>query len=223
MDLNPNYKYTIYKTTNKLNDKIYIGCHKTQNLDDGYIGSGTILKRAIAKYGIENFEKEILFVFDTSEEMFAKEAEIVDKIFVDLDTTYNILEGGRGGFDYVNSSGKNLYGQNGSVGYGRENLMPFNKVRQYLISVGKWEDYKKSICAGMKEKIQRDGHWWVGKKHTEETKKKIGAALSKAQRGSGNSQYGTCWIYSVSGENKKIRKEDLESHLSMGWLKGRKM
>lgn len=221
MDLNLTYKYTSYKTTNKINGKIYVGCHKTRNLDDGYIGSGTILKRAIEKYGIENFDKEILFVFDTPEEMFAKEAEIVDKIFIELDTNYNLLEGGCGGFDYVNSSGKNLYGKNGENG--KRNLKHGNVLKEYLISIGKWEEWKTAFREGMKNKIQRDGHWWIGKKHTEETKKKIGAALSKCQTGKGNSQYGTCWVYSTLGENKKIRKEDLESYLSMGWLKGRKM
>lgn len=45
--------YTIYKTTNKIDGKIYIGKHETQDLKDGYLGSGTHLKRAIKKYGEE--------------------------------------------------------------------------------------------------------------------------------------------------------------------------
>jgi len=48
----------IYKTTNKINGKIYIGKDTTSNPQ--YLGSGKLIKRAILKYGVENFTKEIL-------------------------------------------------------------------------------------------------------------------------------------------------------------------
>ena len=81
--------YTIYKTTNNINGKYYIGKHTTLDLDDTYIGSGTILKRAINKYGIDNFTKEYLFIFDNEEDMTNKEHELVSEEFNKEDTNYN--------------------------------------------------------------------------------------------------------------------------------------
>ncbi len=86
--------YLVYKITNLLNGKIYIGIHSTDNIDDGYMGSGKHLKRAQKKYGIENFKKEILFDFDKHDEMLEMEAKIVNEEFVKREDTYNLIKGG---------------------------------------------------------------------------------------------------------------------------------
>jgi hypothetical protein len=71
--------YTVYKTTNLINNKIYIGLHATDNINDGYLGSGIFLKKAIKKYDYKNFKKEILYVFDNKKDMITKEKEIVNE------------------------------------------------------------------------------------------------------------------------------------------------
>ena len=71
------YHY-IYKITNLINDKIYIGQHTTSNLDDGYMGSGKILIRAIKKYGVENFRKEIQGFYEDIDEL-----NYMERLFVD--------------------------------------------------------------------------------------------------------------------------------------------
>lgn len=95
--------YTIYKTTNLVNQKTYIGVHKTTNPNDSYMGSGTAIKNAIKKYGKDNFHKEILFIFETPEEAFAKEKELVNDTYINTDKNYNETIGGRGGWHHVHN------------------------------------------------------------------------------------------------------------------------
>ena len=70
--------YYIYKITNLINGKIYIGQHTTSNLDDGYMGSGKIIIRAIKKYGVENFRKEIQGFYENEYELNYVERMLVD-------------------------------------------------------------------------------------------------------------------------------------------------
>lgn len=96
--------YTVYKITNNINQKYYIGMHQTKDLNDAYMGSGKLIKQAIQKYGLENFSKEIMFIFDNEEDMRSKEKELV----LINEHSYNLCEGGKGGFGYLNRSGKSL-------------------------------------------------------------------------------------------------------------------
>lgn len=89
--------YLIYKTTNLLNNKYYIGCHQTNNLNDGYLGSGKHLKYAIKKYGKNNFKFEIMYSLSSKEEMFDLERSIVNEDLVNNPLTYNLKIGGSGG------------------------------------------------------------------------------------------------------------------------------
>ena len=88
------YHY-FYKITNTLNNHFYYGVHNTDNLEDGYMGSGKRLHIAYEKYGIENFTKEILKFFDTAEEAFEYEAEVVNEELIKSNECYNIQGGGK--------------------------------------------------------------------------------------------------------------------------------
>lgn len=215
-------KYTIYQITNLIDGKTYVGCHKTDNLDDGYMGSGRYLKRAIEKHGIENFHKDILGVFDNPEEMFHMESVLVNKDFVKRPDTYNLKEGGSGGWSYLNTpENRKQKIDAGKIGSDKHFEL-FNTDSEYK------ENYCKKVSDGIKNSYKNGRRVNVistactmsGKKHTDETKNKI----SKSQKGSGNSQYRTCWIYHPElKENKKIDKTLLDDYTQQGWIKGRKM
>jgi len=205
--------YTVYKITNNINGKFYIGTHKTKDINDDYYGSGKYLRYAIEKHGIENFTKEILHIFDNAEDMFAKEAEIVNEDFLAEENTYNLKIGGFGGWDYIN---ENLSTER-RVEISRLGGLTRHKSRS---------DISKAISNGQK---QSNFKRYVftnedREKATSKLKEKfsdIGKKNSKHQSGKGNSQYGTMWIHNLTlKHSKRIMKTDI---IPEGWTKGRKI
>ena len=93
MDNKKKYYY-VYRIVNDVNGKEYIGFHSTNDMEDGYMGSGKLLKLAIEKYGIEHFKKEIVRIFDNKEEAESLERELVNEEYVNRDDTYNLSLGG---------------------------------------------------------------------------------------------------------------------------------
>ena len=198
--------YTIYQITNLINGKIYIGKHQTKNLNDGYMGSGKHICRAISKYGIENFRKEILFQFDNKDEMNAKEAELVSVEFCLREDTYNLCPGGQGGWGYLNMTGQNRgewHKQNLVSHMKRMSVLGTEKIKDLLADPDfskKWVENAKLARLKQKELGIKP---FKGRKHTEEAKRKIGEANSIKSAGKGNSQFGTMWITNGE-ENKKV-------------------
>lgn len=205
----------MYKIYNQINCKEYTGKHQTKKLNDGYLGSGKHLLRAISKYGIDNFEKEILFVFDNEEEMNTKEAELVTEEYCNRIDTYNLCPGGKGGYGYINSkglSGNKTFFQNKDIPkLGKEKQSLLYKNEEYF------SNFKKNVSLSIRKRLEIYDHNWQGKEHKQESKDKIGKANSISQSGSRNSQYGTIWI--TDGKvNKKIKKND---PLPSGFRRGR--
>lgn len=99
--------YYVYKVTNSLNSKYYIGVHKTDNPADSYMGSGTAITRATAKYGKESFDKEILFETNDKNTAYDKERELIGDRWETDPLCYNMMPGGHGGFEHIDLSGDN--------------------------------------------------------------------------------------------------------------------
>lgn len=208
--------YTIYKITNKINGKYYIGKHQTKDLDDGYMGSGKLLKRAVCKYGVENFDKEILHVFDNEKDMNDKEKELVEH----LDSnTYNLCSGGQGGFGYIND---NVWTEEKRLNHNKK-YSPFKDFDSNFRS----ENAKKGMKRIRELYKEKFSVWsrlggqkaFKGKSHSKETIIKMSESSKGQGLGSKNSQYGTMWITN-GNESRKIKKLDI---IPEGWYKGRKV
>lgn len=88
--------HIVYKTTHTESGKYYVGVHSTDSLNDGYMGSGRLLKLAIEQHGKDAFTREILYTCATKQDAFRKEREIVNRSFVLDEQTFNLCEGGSG-------------------------------------------------------------------------------------------------------------------------------
>lgn len=188
--------YTVYKITNLKNDKIYIGTHQTNNLDDGYMGSGTVICNAVNKHGKENFKKEILHFLDSKEEMYLKEKEIVNEEFLLREDTYNLRLGGDGGWDYVNTN--KLYNYKTGREVAIKNLEKANAKNRELFEQG----------------LHRKGF-----KHSEETKYKISQSSIGKRTGEENSMYNKRAI-KKDGVSICVHIDLLEQYFSEGWVLG---
>jgi len=97
-------KYIVYETVNRLNGKKYIGVHKCIDYDEVYLGSGTILKQAVKKYGTQAFYRHILHVCDTAEDAYEFERSLVNDTIVESGDYYNMVTGGMRGSPEIGGS-----------------------------------------------------------------------------------------------------------------------
>lgn len=94
--------YYVYKITNLVNGKIYIGKHSTTNLDDNYMGSGVVLHKAYQTYGLVCFKKEIIDYYTSEEELNRGEIYWIARFnSTDPNVGYNLTQGGEGSLGLI--------------------------------------------------------------------------------------------------------------------------
>lgn len=161
-----NFKYIVYQTTNIVNNKIYIGYHKTKdpNIFDGYIGNGVNInypstyknpkwpfQKAVFKYGCDSFKREILYIFDSEQEAIKKEAELVTIEFVMREDTYNIIKGGIISPNYYIRSNIYQFDLNGTLIKKWDDIY---EVQEFL------KTWKQSIYSAIKNKQSLYNFYW---------------------------------------------------------------
>ena len=223
--MNKKKHYLVYKITNLINGKIYIGQHETYDPNDDYMGSGNLIKRAIKKYGVENFKKEILFDFETEEEMNAKEKELVNESFVEREDTYNLVLGGRGSWKHCCGEKHNNLHNCRRTGFlqALDAGINLNAKRLAEMTEKEKKEYFAKISEGVKRHYKEFGSHWQGKKHSQETINKMCEihAMNKHQQGEKNSNFGKHWYMNpATGESKSFGDKD---NIPEGWIRGRKV
>jgi hypothetical protein len=199
----------LYKTVNLLNGKYYVGIHSTSNLKDGYLGSGKRLRRAIRKYGKENFQIEILEFFDSREKLVAKEKELVNEALLQDPMCMNLQPGGGGGLCSEEHKENWIKAGLEKVKWLKENDVDYRSRVATIAS----ENNKRLWKLG----VFKHPPSFKGKKHLESSKRKISEARKGTGLGVNNSQYGTHWITDEK-INKKIKLTD---KIPPGWRAGR--
>jgi len=207
--------YYVYQITNLINNKIYVGKHKSnkQPSENGYYGSGTQIKAAIKKYGIENFKKEVLFYCTDKNEMAKKELEIVTEDFVKRADTYNMHKGGPGGWDHWNGSERHR--ENARQG-GEKAAKRLNEfiAEQKANNTTWWQEWYTKVSEKNKElSIRSRSPKALAKK--KQTFKNIGHS-----QGEKNSQFGRIWISNVL--TKEVKRITINDTIPEGWVRGKK-
>ena len=208
--------YLIYKTTNLVNGKYYVGKHKTKNRDDDYLGSGKLLRAAIAKYGRENFIREIILECSSEEEM-----NLAERILVvpDIEVNYNLCPGAQGGFGYLNDGSDEHIKR--TICAGKKSSENIQNVRERGRKGGINSLKNRTGIFSLSEKQRSDigKNSFLGKKHTDITRQRMSIVASK-RTGSKNSQFGTCWMTN-GAKNIKIKRDEVDKWTELGYKQGR--
>lgn len=165
------YNY-IYLITNNLNGKIYVGKHSTDDLNDGYMGSGVAINRAYNKYGKENFNKKILAFADTKEKLNWFERFYIKKYHARING-YNLTDGGDGGNTI---GGKHLSFETKCKMSNIRKGKKFTEEHKLKLSESKKGKKRAPMSEEQKKKLSEVQK---GKHHSEETKRKISESMKR--------------------------------------------
>jgi len=195
----------IYKTTNLLNGKSYIGQHSTDNINDNYLGSGSELIKDIKKYGKDNFQKIIIEHCEDWKELNEKEKYWIIKHGTKTPNGYNILDGG--------DSFPILFGEKNGF-YGKKHSEETKKIlKEKRMGKEPWNKGKKGVQKVSKETRKKQSENMIGEKHwhynkkgilspnyglkrSKETKKK----LSNSKKGAKNPNVSIYELFSPDGK-----------------------
>lgn len=190
--------YYIYRITNKINGKTYIGQHKYKELNDKYMGSGVNIRRAQKKYGMENFEKEILYsriqyketVDDMERFAIAKERALGK-------AEYNIRDGGGGCAEHNTSEETKR-----KMSESHKGKKHSEETRKKISESNKGKRHSDESYKRASEKMKGRTPWCKGKKMNDSFRKKCG----ESHKGKAPWNKGKKWDDEMKQKAEEVRK-----------------
>lgn len=186
----------VYEITCKINNKKYIGQHRSEVFDESYLGSGTIQRRAVEKYGKENFEIRILQICESAEELNRVEQQLIaQNNAVQSDEFYNLINYGTQ-CEFSELSRKRM----SEAAKRRSNTSEFKQrmsalhrgkiispevIARRVETLKRTREHKPNPLKGKKlprEVVEKMLESRKGYKHTQETRDKIQASLKIAMQ-----------------------------------------
>lgn len=200
--------YFVYETKNLINNKKYIGKHKG-DLNDNYLGSGVLLKAAIAKYGKENFIRTILYIAKNEQDAYDKEEELISLYnAVESDEYYNLSKGQSINTIYIDNSNRD-YMQ--SPEYKEKMSFAVRGEKNGMYGKHHSEESKQKMSESHKGLHDGDKNGMYGKHHSEESKQKMSENSIGKNAGEKNGMYGKKGNQALNG--KKVGMFDDKGNL----------
>ena len=201
----------IYLTKNNINGKMYIGkrIYKNENEDKKYYGSGFLIKKALKKYGKNNFTKEILCCCENKDELNEKEIYYIEMFDAFNDKNfYNLTKGGEG------STGVSRFGENNPF-FGKHHTKETIEIIRNIHKGKKLNEHHKNILTNSQKGKPKSKEWiesvsgknsyWFGKHLSEETKHKLSLSkIGKTSKNKGKSLWN-------EDDKKRIRQKSIET------------
>lgn len=203
--------YILYKTTNLLNNKFYVGIHQSSSLNDTYLGSGFLITKAIKKYGRKAFTRDIICLFNSIEELRAAEEALVSEDFLSKyrELTYNLSLGGGFGSEEINGlsfkNHKHSQTAKHKISSARQGSTASPETKSKM-SANNWSKRNPeaqrlhAIKAGSKLKTK-----------TEEHKQKISEAVKRSWVGDGGFEQVVCNVCGKQGARNGMRRWHFEN------------
>ena len=206
----------IYKIT-RVDGKYYIGMHSTDDLDDGYFGSGQRLWHSINYHGKDKHTKEILEFLPSRKELKTRERELVNEETLRDPGCMNLAIGGGGPGDYTLASKEKMK----AAWTGCRKKQQADRMRK--VTENRFKDYWETHQTPEERlKQKREVEGWVPPDRSAIAKKqwdKINDRASVKNTMSAASK-GKVPIINEDGEIKRVKLEDIQPYLDSGWIRG---